>query len=352
MEDQFITEHAGTRRDPVTRYYQYGGGGVRVLDTKKTVKRMYLFDPSTDIMTERDPRNPEKVLRRFIFDRYGMLEETFAFGERPRTFRYEDGARRIAIREGGDYGAVGQIITFEEEGISETAWGRHGEIGRVFQFDPRGDTITIRTGGYYGGVERTIVFAGRGALLFREPEAFLQFLVFTEWSGKDRNDTVDDQVEAIRRGSDASSGRSPYAYTRPSAPGKPAKIQGIRTDARKRRKDADSPGIDFIPDADAPAAGDARKQLVLSRQSRDISYDERRDRGDSGGLSRGRSAEIPLGERFGSTTRDPEPLSRGKSAEIPLDERFESAERDREKKPSRGRSAGIPWEERRSGANR
>ena len=352
MEDQLITEHAGTRRDPVSRYYQYGGGGVRVLDTKKTVKRMYLFDPSTEIMTERDPRNPEKVLRRFIFDRYGMLEETFAFGERPRTFRYEDGARRIAIREGGDYGAVGQIITFEEEGIAETAWGRHGEIGRVFQFDPRGDTITIRTGGYYGGIERTIVFAGRGALLFREPEAFLQFLVFTEWSGKDRNDALDEQVEAIRRGSDASSGRSPYAYTRPSAPGKPAKIQGTRKDARKGRGDAGSADIDFIPDADTPAVEDSRKQRILSRQSRDISWQERRDGDGAGGLSRGRSAEIPLDERFGSSSQEKEPLSRGKSAEIPLEERFESAGREREKKLSRGRSADIPWEERRGGSDR
>ena len=67
-----------------------------------------------------------------------MLEETFAFGERPRTFRYENGARQIAVREGGDYGAVGKIITFEPNGITETAWGRNGEIEHVYQFDAKG----------------------------------------------------------------------------------------------------------------------------------------------------------------------------------------------------------------------
>ena len=38
-------------------------------------------------------------------------------------------------------------------------------------------------------------------------------------------------------------------------------------------------------------------------------------------MSRGRSVEIPLEERFESARRDREKLSRGKSAEIPYDER-------------------------------
>ena len=97
-----------------------------------------------------------------------------------------------------------QEITFEQNGITETAWGRNGEIEHVYQFDPRGDTITVRKGGWYGDVERTIVFAGMGASLFREPEAFLQFLMFTEWSGKDRDDHVNERVAAIRGGNDAS----------------------------------------------------------------------------------------------------------------------------------------------------
>ncbi|OPX62492.1 MULTISPECIES: hypothetical protein [unclassified Methanoregula] len=352
MEDTLITEYAGTRRDPVSRYYQYGGGGVRVLDTKKMVKRLYLFDPSANIMTERDPRKQETILRRFIFDRYGMLEETFAFGERPRTFRYEEGGRRIAVREGGDYGAVGQVIAFEDDGVTETAWGRHGEIGRVFQFDPRGESITIRKGGYYGDIERTIVFADRGALLFRDPDAFLQFLVFTEWSGKDRDEHTNDRVAEIRREGAPAPGRSPFAFTRPAAPGKPAKIQGIRKDARKARGNEETADIDFIADADAPAARDSRGQRILSRQSREIPFEERRDRDGTDGLSRGRSAEIPLEERLGSSLRDNEPLSRGKSAEIPLDERFGNSERERGKKLSRGRSADIPWEERRGGSDR
>jgi hypothetical protein len=353
MEDKLITEHAGTQRDAISRYYQYGSGGVRVLDTRKSVKRLYLFDPSTDIMTERDPRRPDTILRRFIFDRFGMLEETFAFGERPRTFRYEDGARRIAVREGGDYGAVGRIITFEEEGITETAWGRNGEIEHVYQFDPKGDSILVRNGGYYGDIGRTIVFAGMGASLFRDPEAFLQFLMFTEWSDRDQSEHVDQRVAEIRSGDAASSGRSPYAFTAPKAGSKSApRITGLKKGGQAARGPANDTPVDFIPDADSPAVENSRKQVIFSRQSRDISYQERRDRDDGGGLSRGRSAEIPLEERFGNSARDPEPLSRGKSADIPLDERFGSAERDREKKLSRGRSADIPYEERRGGSDR
>jgi hypothetical protein len=255
------------------------------------------------------------------------------------------------VREGGDYGAVGQIITFEEEGITETAWGRHGEIGRVFLFDPRGETITIRRGGYYGEIDRTIVFADRGAMLFRDPDAFLQFLVFTEWSDRDRDEHVDERVAEIRREGAPAPGRSPYAFTRPTAAGKPAKIQGIRKDAKPGREESGA-GIDFIADADAPAVEDSRRQRIISRQSREITYEERRDGDRSGGLSRGRSAEIPLEERFEQSHREKEELSRGKSAEIPLDERFGDAERDREKKLSRGRSAEIPWEERRGGGDR
>ena len=347
MEDVLITEHAGTGRDEISRFYQYGSGGVRVLDARKAIKRLYLFDPSSDIMTEQDPLRQDKVLRRFVFDRYGMLEETFAFGERPRTFRYENGGRQIAVREGGEYGAVGKIFTFESNGITETAWGRNGEIERVYQVDARGDAISIRAGGWFGNVERTVVFAGMGASLFLEPESFLQFLVFTEWSAKDRDEHLNERVAEIRGGKDATPGRSPYAYTAAPAPGKSAPgIQGIRKDGQKTRASPGDTAIDFIPDADAPAVEDSRKQRILVRESRDISYQERRDGEAGGGLSRGRSAEIPLEERFESSEREPEPLSRGKSADIPLEERFENAQKERGKL-SRGRSAEIPYDERR-----
>ncbi|RPI40322.1 MAG: hypothetical protein EHM53_02360 [Methanoregulaceae archaeon] len=353
MEDKLITEHAGTSRDEISRYYQYGGGGVRVLDTQKTVKRLYLFDPSSGIMTERDPRRAEKILRRFVFDKYGMLEETFAFGERPRTFRYEDGGRQIAVREGGEYGAVGKIITFEKNGIAETAWGRNGEIEHVYQVDTKGDAITVRAGGWFGEIERTIVFAGMGASLFLEPEAFLQFLMFTEWSAKDREEDINERVAEIRGGKDATPGRSPYAYTAAPAAQKKAaqRILGLQKNGQNARLSPDERDIDFIRDADAPAVEDSRKQRILSRQSRDISYQERRDHEDGGGLSRGRSAEIPLQERFERPDREPETFSRGKSAEIPLDERFENAQKERGKLP-RGRSAEIPYDERRGGENR
>lgn len=349
MQDNLITEHAGTTRDAVSRYYQYGDGGVRVLDGKKTIKRLYLFDPSADIMTERDPRREEKILRRFVFDKYGMLEETFAFGERPRTFRYENGARQIAVREGGDYGAVGKIISFEPNGITETAWGRHGEIEHVYQFDPRGDAITVLAGGWYGEPERTIVFSGRGAMLFLEPEAFLQFLMFTEWSAEDRNNALNERVAQIRGGTQTLPGRSRYAFT--ASPGIEQAVPrnpGIQQNGQQARSSPREIDMEFIPDADAPAVEDSRKGRILSRQSRDISCQERRDREDAGGRSRGRSAEIPLEERFERLDREPEQFSCGKSARIPLDERFENAQKERGKLP-RGRSAEIPYDERRGG---
>jgi len=326
MEDVLITEHAGTRRDAISRLYQYGSGGVRVLDARKSVKRVYLFDPASDIMTERDPRRQEKVLRRFIFDRYGMLEETFAFGEHPRTFRYENGGRQIAVREGGDYGAVGKIITFESNGITETAWGRHGEIERVYQFDPKGDAITVRAGGWYGDVERTIVFAGMGASLFREPEAFLQFLMFTEWSKKDRDEDISERVAEIRGRDAASPVRSPYAYAGIRNP--PAGIGDVGRRERVRQRPARASGgapadagIDFIPDGDMPSRQDL--QGPGSRPSSEISFEERRHRDEDGSreLPKGKSADIPLDERFERSRREPEKLKKGKSAEIPYDER-------------------------------
>ena len=362
MEDALITEHAGTRRDEITRYYQYGSGGVRVLDVKKAVKRLYRFDPSSNMMTERDPHHPDTILRRFIFDRYGMLEETFTLAERPRSFKYENGARQIAVREGGDYGAVGKIITFEENGIAETAWGRNGEIERVYQFDPKGDAITIRAGGWFGDVKRTIVFGRMGASLFHEPESFLQFLMWTEWSGKDTDDHVSDRVAEIRGSGSAGAGGSPYAYTGPrrtgsggrsAVQGEPApKIAAQQRNGPAARQPRTESAIDFIPDADSPAVEDSRGQRILSRQSRDISFQERRG-SESGSrrMSAGRSAEIPLEERFGTMDRDREPLSRGRSAEIPLEERFENAQRERGKL-SRGRSADISYDERRGGGDR
>ena len=215
MADALITEHAGTRRGEISRFYQYGSGGARVLGADKELKRLYLFDPSSDCMTERDPLHKEKILRRFVFDRYGMLEETFAFGARPRTFRYENGASRIAVREGGEYGAVGKIFTFEQNGISETVWGRNGEIERVYQWDPCGDTITERAGGWLGDADRTIVFSGIEASLFLEPEAFLQFLMFTDWSAGDREDDVNERVARIRSGDVTGCLRSRFAYSGP-----------------------------------------------------------------------------------------------------------------------------------------
>lgn len=407
MTDPVITEHTGSRHGPVVRSYQYGNGGVRVLDAKKAIRRQYLFDPSSDMMTECDPANPGRILRRFVFDNYGMVEEVFAFGKPPRTFRYEDGGNRIAVREGGDYGAVGKLFTFEENGVSETGWGRNGEIERVFVFERGNDTITERAGGWFGDVERVIVLERINASLFREPESFLQFLMFTEWSESDREAQINEEVAKIRGGK--ATGGSPYAYRSPlqdagetRAGGSASRSPAGPGNAQRSRASRNDPAgdIDFIPDADAPAQ--AAPAGPLSRRSASIPVQERRQerdrevqdrytnvrsaeidlqerferarsgrgelskgrsveipiqerfehaRGEREPLSRGKSVEIPLEERFGEAHADREPLSRGKSVDIPLEERFENARSDR-KKLSQGKSADIPYSERKGGGNR
>jgi hypothetical protein len=393
MTDAVITEHEGSRRGPVVRYYQYGNGGVRVLDTKKAVRRQYRFDPSSEVMTECDPARPDRTLRRFVFDKYGMVEETFAFGARPRTFRFEAGTQRIAIREGGDYGAVGKLITFEDNGISETVWGRNGEIERVLVFGPESGVITERSGGWFGDITRTFLIERIDASVFREPEAFLQFLVFTEWSDADRNARIDEQVAKIR----SEKTGSPYAFT-----GQRKAMQGggAPAPAKARSRGDDDGGIDFIADADAPADAapsrgfparrgnhaaveEGRQQRERDVQGRytSVRSDEvalqerferaRSERGEltkgasvdipiadrfeyarqarSEPLSKGKSVEIPLDERFGGSSRyERTSMPRGASVDIPLEERFESTKRDR-KKPDRGESAEIPYEERRRG---
>jgi hypothetical protein len=265
MADAVITEFAGTRKGPISRFYQYGREGIRVLDAGKNLQRLYLFGPS-GMMTEHDPDNKEKILRRFMFDPNGMLEETFSFGRSPRTFRYEHGGLRIAVREGGQYGAVGKTFTFDHNGILETAWGREGEIERVFIFDAGNDAITERTGGWYGTVSRTIVFEGIEASVFREPEAFLQFVIFSE-RGEDEEYTArPDAASSGDHGTGVSPARSKYAFTgkRSAPPDTIPEIGGKGEDIQ----------IDFIPDGDAPM-DEPRSEKPRQKKSSEISYDER-----------------------------------------------------------------------------
>jgi hypothetical protein len=193
-----------------------------------------------------------------------MLEETFSFGERPRTFRYESGGRQIVVREGGEYGAVGKTFTFEENGIAETGWGRHGEIERVYVFEGGNDTITERSGGWYGDVDRTIVFEGINASVFREPEAFLQFLMFTERTAEEVEQVRQDRVTEPARGVRQPVTRGRFAFT------------GKRhTSSRAPADDKKTDTADSIPDA-GPAEEDARPQRAPLKKSSDIPYEERR----------------------------------------------------------------------------
>ncbi len=371
MTDAVITEFAGMRGGPVTRIYQYTREGIRVLNGRRGLKRLYLFDPSSNMMTERDTSRQDNVLRRFVFDNYGMLEESFSFGRSPRTFRYEDGGRQIVMREGGDYGAVGKTYTFEANGIAETAYGRNGEIERVFVFASGSDTIIVRRGGWYGDVERTLVFEGIDTSLFREPDAFLQFLMFTEKSARESEAEIDEQVAMIRGTPVAEPGRSRFAYTGPRhtsddagradgiaasrSPVRPVLRPGDRSAGPSARRPAmqadDSPdaGIDFIPEGDsAPRRTPAGNPAARDR-SGGIPFEERWQSAQPDGekLTQGGSSRISLEERFQSAEQDRGELTQGRSARIPLEERFQDAENKDELIP--GRSTQISYEERKAG---
>ncbi|MCX6689020.1 MAG: hypothetical protein NTZ39_04915 [Methanoregula sp.] len=313
MTDAVITEYAGARGGRITRIYEYNRNGIRVLDGGRNLKRMYRFDPSSNMMTERDIRNEDKILRRFVFDRYGMIEETFSFGHPPRTFRYENGGRQIVVREGGDYGAVGKTFTFENDGISETVYGRNGEVERVYGFEPGNDVILERRGGWYGDVNRTLVCEGIETSLFCEPEEFLQFLMFTEQSRTEMEEDVQDQVAKIRGDVPSAAGRSRYAFT------------GIRhTSVSEAPQNGRVP---VRPDVCA-GAGPVSSSRTSSRGPDDFSIDVIRD-GDRSpeDTSRDtppepkRSSEISFEERWQNSQPDPKKLSKGKSAEISYEER-------------------------------
>jgi hypothetical protein len=367
MTESVITEFTGSQRESISRIYRYSVSGVRVLDGHDVTRRLYRFDPSSNTMTENDPAQPGKILRRFVFDNYGMLEETFSFGQPPRTFRYEAGGRQIVMREGGDYGAVGKTFSFEGNGIAETAFGRDGSVERVYVFEPGGEAITIRSGGWYGDVERRLVCERINAAVFREPEAFLQFLMFTEKSAREAEAEIDEQVAKIRGTSSAEPGRSRFAYTGPRyasddtgrsggvsadrspvqpplpSRGPPGRSSGARVAV------GDDTGIDFIPDGDSPR--DFPRGPPGSRErSTAIPIEERfqSSRDDDQTLTPGRSASIPLDERFRSSREEERTLTKGRSASIPLDERFQNAE-DEKGKLTPGRSTRISYEERKTG---
>jgi hypothetical protein len=311
MTDAVITEYAGAIGGRITRYYQYTRDGIRVLDGRRILKRLYLFDPSSDMMTERDIRHEDKILRRFLFDRYGMIEETFSFGHSPRKFRYENGGRQIIMREGGDFGAVGKTFTFEQQGISETAYGRDGEIERVFAFAPGDDAIIERSGGWYGNVARTLAFSGIRASLFSEPEAFLQFLMFTEQSLAERDADEQEQVAKIRGEAPVQAGRSKYAYTgtrhTSASEDRTSGRVPVRPDVRagpgpvvsSRTRDTGDTGIDFVKDGDKSADDTSRDTPYENRKSSEISFEERSQnfRLDPKNLTKGKSTEISYEER-------------------------------------------------------
>jgi hypothetical protein len=114
-------------------------------------------------------------------------------------------------------------------------------------------------------VDRTFVFEGIDASVFREPEAFLQFIVFTE-----RRDGE----------ADAGGGRIPAEIGRRAGPPLMAKSRfaftgkrPVSTESRQEKK-GDS-RIDFIPDGDAQEK-DASGEKTRPKKSSEISYAKRR----------------------------------------------------------------------------
>lgn len=351
MTDAVITEFTGTRRDTIRRIYRYGNGGIRVYNGNSALRRLYRFEPSTNMMTERDTAREDKILRRFVFDNFGMLEETFSFGERPRNFHYEDGASRIVVREGGERGAVGKTFTFEGKGISETVWGRDGEIERVFVFEPGNTSIVVRLGGWYGDVDRMFVFEGINASLFREPEAFLQFLMFSDISEEERDELPRTRPAATSRIAGPTALRSKYAYT------------GIRhtssDDSTGDRGEPPGAGSGSAPGSGSPIA---RAGTAPTRPSGEISFDERW-KGDSP------SREFTRAKPGDQTSRDISFEERRQGMQAPrgtppdrsgprigggvsFEERWQAAQPQRDvPRPGSGErtSRDISFEERRSG---
>jgi hypothetical protein len=115
-------------------------------------------------------------------------------------------------------------------------------------------------------VNRTIVFEGIEASVFREPEAFLQFVVFSERGEEEEYAGRPDVASASAHGPGVSPARSRYAFTgKRSAPSDTVQETGFKGDDIQ---------IDFIPDGDAPV-DESRSEKPRQKKSSEISYDER-----------------------------------------------------------------------------
>jgi hypothetical protein len=116
-------------------------------------------------------------------------------------------------------------------------------------------------------VSRTIVFEGIEASVFREPEAFLQFVVFSEQGEEEEYAVRPDVASAGVHGAGASPAGSRFAFTgKRSSPSDSIQETGAKGEDIQ---------IDFIPDGDAPM-DESRPEKPRQKKSSEISYDERR----------------------------------------------------------------------------
>jgi hypothetical protein len=123
----------------------------------------------------------------------------------------------------------------------------------------------IRKGGWFGTVDRTMVTERIDASVFREPEAFLQFLMFTErHEGEWEAEPQMSPASAGRRDGAPLMTKSRFAFT------------GQRhTPADDRSGAGGNHDIEFIPDGDVSKEDNSRER-ARPKKSSEISYAERR----------------------------------------------------------------------------
>jgi hypothetical protein len=119
-------------------------------------------------------------------------------------------------------------------------------------------------------VSRTIVFEGIEASVFREPEAFLQFVVFAERGEEEENAVRPDVVPESAHGAGVSPARSRYAFN-----GKRSTPPDTLQETRGKGEKGEDIRIDFIPDGDAPV-DEPLHEKSRQKKSSELSYDERR----------------------------------------------------------------------------
>jgi len=112
-------------------------------------------------------------------------------------------------------------------------------------------------------VDRTLVFDGMNASVFREPEAFLQFLVFTERREGEMEGGDTDRVADVTRSDGSKATKSRFAFT-----GKRHTLSDTHSDTTEDFR------IDIIPEGNG-SSEETPENEPGQKKSSEISYAER-----------------------------------------------------------------------------